>query len=222
MPEIARRVPAEREDLLHRGGVHPRLRARCSRCIRSLPGPGLLPAARCSAIAYADFFRGVPTILVIAMLGLRRAGAAAAAACRTRRRSGGSSRSCSSTPRTSPRSTAPGSSRCTRARTAAARSLGLTHLQALQHGGPAAGGAARDPAAAERLHRPAEGHGARRLPRLDRGVQAVADRRGGDVQLHAVRRRGGAVRRADDPARALHRLAGRCATAGGARRRASR
>lgn len=36
--------------------------------IRSLPGPAALPF-RLLGIAYADFFRGVPTILVIAMLG---------------------------------------------------------------------------------------------------------------------------------------------------------
>jgi polar amino acid transport system permease protein len=36
--------------------------------IRSLPGPAAFPL-RMVAIAYADFFRGVPTILVIATLG---------------------------------------------------------------------------------------------------------------------------------------------------------
>ncbi len=36
--------------------------------LRSLPGPVFFPI-RVLAIAYADFFRGVPTILVIAMLG---------------------------------------------------------------------------------------------------------------------------------------------------------
>jgi polar amino acid transport system permease protein len=36
--------------------------------IRSLPGPAALPL-RLLGIAYADFFRGVPTILVIALLG---------------------------------------------------------------------------------------------------------------------------------------------------------
>jgi polar amino acid transport system permease protein len=36
--------------------------------MRSLPGPAALPL-RLLGIAYADFFRGVPTILVIAMLG---------------------------------------------------------------------------------------------------------------------------------------------------------
>ena len=37
--------------------------------VRSLPGPVFFPL-RALAIVYADFFRGVPTILVIAMLGL--------------------------------------------------------------------------------------------------------------------------------------------------------
>jgi len=36
--------------------------------IRSLPGPVFFPL-RALAIAYADFFRGIPTILVIALLG---------------------------------------------------------------------------------------------------------------------------------------------------------
>ncbi len=36
--------------------------------LRSLPGPVFFPV-RVLAIAYADFFRGVPTILVIALLG---------------------------------------------------------------------------------------------------------------------------------------------------------
>ena len=37
--------------------------------LRSLPGPVFFPV-RALAIAYADFFRGVPTILVIALLAL--------------------------------------------------------------------------------------------------------------------------------------------------------
>ena len=93
---------------------------------------------------------------------LRRAGAAAQATSRPRRSSGGSSRSSSSTRRTSPRSTGPGSSRCTRRQEAAARSLGLSPRAGAAVRDPAAGGAARDPAAPERLHRAAEGHGARR------------------------------------------------------------
>jgi polar amino acid transport system permease protein len=42
--------------------------ALCLAVIRSLPGPVFFPL-RALAIAYADFFRGVPTILVIALLG---------------------------------------------------------------------------------------------------------------------------------------------------------
>jgi len=37
--------------------------------LRSLPGPVFFPV-RALAIAYADFFRGIPTILVILMLGV--------------------------------------------------------------------------------------------------------------------------------------------------------
>jgi polar amino acid transport system permease protein len=36
--------------------------------MRGLPGPALFPL-RALAVVYADFFRGVPTILVIAVLG---------------------------------------------------------------------------------------------------------------------------------------------------------
>ena len=43
--------------------------------IRSLPGPVFFPL-RAFAIAYADFFRGVPTILVIALLGFGAPGLA--------------------------------------------------------------------------------------------------------------------------------------------------
>jgi polar amino acid transport system permease protein len=43
--------------------------------IRSLPGPVFFPL-RLLAIAYADFFRGVPTILVIALLGFGAPGLA--------------------------------------------------------------------------------------------------------------------------------------------------
>ena len=82
--------------------------------LRSLPGPVFFPI-RALAIAYADFFRGVPTILVIALLGFG-APALAIEGSRPRRPSGESSRSSSSTRHTSPRSTAPESSRCIRAR----------------------------------------------------------------------------------------------------------
>ncbi|MCZ7588462.1 MAG: hypothetical protein M5U27_06275 [Gaiella sp.] len=42
--------------------------------LRSLPGPVFFPI-RALAIAYADLFRGLPTILVIFMLGFGMPGA---------------------------------------------------------------------------------------------------------------------------------------------------
>ena len=68
----------------------------------------------------------------------------------------------SSTRRTSPRSTGPGSSRCTRARRQRRARSGSRTPRALRYVDRPAGGPARDPAAAQRLHRPAEGHRARR------------------------------------------------------------
>jgi polar amino acid transport system permease protein len=66
--------------------------------IRSLPGPVFFPL-RAMAIIYADFFRGVPTILVISVLGF-----------------GAPALQLQGVPSTSRRCTARGSSRCTRAR----------------------------------------------------------------------------------------------------------
>ena len=72
---------------------------------------------------------------------------------------------------------------------AAARSLGLTRRSRCGYVDRPAGRPPRDPAAAQRLHRPPEGHRARRRARRRRGVPAGADRPGGDLQLHAVPRR---------------------------------
>ena len=114
VPRDRARVQAQREDLLHRGGLHPRPRA-APRGDPQPAGAGLLPAPRAR-----DRLRGLLPRRADDprdhAARLRRAGARSSRACRPRRRSGGSSRSCSSTPRTSRRSTAPGSSRCTRAR----------------------------------------------------------------------------------------------------------
>ena len=161
-PDDLARLPPEREDLLHRGGVHPRLRARARRAAQPA-GAGLLPDPRARdrlrrlLPRRADDPRHRPA-------RLRRAGARRSRGSRPRRRSGGSSRSSSSTRRTSPRSTAPGSSRCIRARRRLRARSGSRAAGALL-GRAAAGGAARHPAAPERLHRAAEGHGARRDPR---------------------------------------------------------
>jgi polar amino acid transport system permease protein len=71
--------------------------------LRSLPGPVFFPLRLLSA-AYTDVFRGIPTILLIFLFGFGVPGLQIAGV------------PSSSTRRTSPRSTGPGSSRCTRAR----------------------------------------------------------------------------------------------------------
>jgi hypothetical protein len=75
--------------------------------------------------------------------------------------------------------------------------------------GGAAGRPSRRAAALERLHRPAEGHRARRTDRAGGGVPAVADRGVAELRLHALPRDGAAVRPADDPARLTDYLVAR-------------
>ena len=55
--------------------------------LRSLPGPVFFPI-RALAIVYADLFRGIPTILVIFMLGFGHARARLSTGSRTRSSSG--------------------------------------------------------------------------------------------------------------------------------------
>ena len=138
------------------------------------PGPGLLPAARARDRLHRPLPRR-PDDPRHLHPRLRRAGARDPRACRRRRSSGGSSRSCSSTRPTWPRSTGRGSSRCIRARR---RPRARSGSRAASRCGscPAPGRAPRRPAAAERLHRPPEGHGPRRADRRRRGVPPVADR----------------------------------------------
>ena len=100
--------------------------------IRSLPGPVFFPL-RALAIVYADFFRGVPTILVIAILGFGAPALAARLACRPRRRFWGIvalvlvyTAYVSEVYRAGIESVHP-------SQEAAARSLGLTRWQALRY-----------------------------------------------------------------------------------------
>ena len=184
--------------------------------LRSLPGPVFFPI-RALAIAYADFFRGVPTILVIALLGFG-APALAIEGIPTSTTFWGIvslvliyTAYVSEVYRAGIESVHP-------SQEAAARSLGLTRGQALT--------SVVLPQAVRRVIPPLlndfiglqkdtalVGH-----PRLGRGVQAGADRRLGRLQLHQLPRGRDAVRRDHDPARALHRLARRtrpAQTAGG-------
>ena len=218
-PEIARAFKLNVKIFCIAEVLDPRRSRSLLAVLRSLPGPVFFPL-RVIAIVYADFFRGVPTILVIAVLGFGAPALAAAGRADVDDVLG---------------------HRRARARLHRVRLRGLPRrhrVRASEPGGrgalaradalpgtaprdPAAGRAPRDPAAPQRLHRPAEGHRARRLSRRDRGVQPVADRRRRDLQLHAVPRGRRAVRRHHDPARALHRLAdpARPAPAPGRRRR---
>ena len=152
--------------------------------LRSLPGPVFFPL-RALAIVYADFFRGVPTILVIAMLGFG-APALGLSCVPTSVMFWGIvalvliyTAYVSEVYRAGIESVHP-------SQEAAARSLGLSRCADAAARDPAAGGAPRHPAAAQRLHRPAEGHRARRHAGRGRGVPAVADRHERDLQLHRL------------------------------------
>ena len=153
--------------------------------MRSLPGPVFFPL-RALAIGYVDLFRGIPTILVIYLLGF---GVPAL------QLPGVPKSPCfwamvalmlvytayvAEVYRAGIESVHP-------SQTAAARSLGLSRWQSLRFVVAAAGGPSRHPAAAERLHRPAEGHGARRERRRGPGgVPSGADLPARRLQLHAV------------------------------------
>ena len=172
--------------------------------VRGLPGPVFAPL-RGLAIAYADVFRGVPTILVILMLGFGMPalglswiptsetfwGIVALVLVYTAY--------VSEVYRAGLESVHP-------SQEAAARSLGLTRFQGLRYVIVPQAVRRVIPPLAERLHRAPEGHGARQRDRRRRGAPAGLDRGGGVVQLHALRGGGGALRRDHDPAHAVHGL----------------
>ena len=141
---------------------------------------------RVLAIAYADFFRGVPTILVIALLGFGAPALAIEGVPTSTTFWGVVSLVLIYTAYVSEVYRA-GIESVHPSQEAAARSLGLTRGQALRLGRAAAGRAPRDPAAPERLHRAAEGHGARR--RSSASVEAFKQAQievVGRLQLHAT------------------------------------
>ena len=175
--------------------------------LRSLPGPVFFPI-RAIAIVYTDIFRGLPTVLVVYVLALGVPGLQLT----------GVPKSAvfwaviglvlvysayvAEVYRAGIESVHP-------SQESAARSLGLSRLQTLRYVDPAPGRPARRPAASERLHRSAEGYGAGRLRRARGGVPPGPDRRGRELQLHAVHVRRGALPRPHDPAHAHNGLADR-------------
>ena len=144
--------------------------------IRTVRIPALFPL-RWSRSCYVDVMRGMPTMLLVYLVGfgvpaLNLSGPADDADRARRDRAGHVLRRVrlGGLPRRA-------SSRSTRARRGAALALGLTPAQALRHVVVPAGGAPRDPAAAERLHRAPEGRRAGLDHRPAGGVPGRADLR---------------------------------------------
>ena len=124
--------------------------------LRGLPGPAAFPL-RVVAIVYTDVFRGLPTILVAIFIGLGFPSLGLSVISTQSPFTYGVvtltlvySAYVAEVYRAGIESVHP-------SQTAAARSLGLSTARPSVRG-PAAGGPARDPAAAQRLHRPPEGH----------------------------------------------------------------
>ncbi len=175
--------------------------------LRSLPGPVFFPL-RALAIVYADFFRGVPTILVISILGLGVPGLQISGVPTSVVFWGIValvliySAYVSEVYRAGIESVHP-------SQEAAARSLGLTRGQTLRK--------VILPQAVRRVIPPLLNDfiGLQKdtaLVGLLGAIEAFNQsqhRRRRDVQLHALPRSDGSLRRDHDPARALHRLADR-------------
>ncbi len=175
--------------------------------MRSLTGPVLFPI-RALATIYVDIFRAVPGVLVIFMLGFGMPALGIAGmpvdqffwAIVTLTLV--YSAYVSEVYRAGIESVHP-------SQEAAARSLGLSRAQALRFVILPQAVRRVVPPAPQRLHRPPEGHGAGLVHRRRRDLPDCADHQRRDVQLHALRRRGARLHRGDDPARPVHRLAGR-------------
>ena len=99
---------------------------------RTLRGPVFFPL-RALATGYVDIFRGLPLILVLLLVGFGLPGPAAAGHPDVGRGAGRRSRWCSRTRRTWRRCSGPGIESVHPSQVAAARSLGLTHAQAMRH-----------------------------------------------------------------------------------------
>ncbi len=179
--------------------------------LRSLPGPVFFPL-RALAVVYTDLFRGIPTILVIYIARVRAAGAPAARLARPAvllgdrrarprllgvRRGGLSGRDRVGAP-------SPGGGRPV----ARAHAVAVAPPRRAAAGRPPG-----DPAVAERLHRPPEGHGAGRDPRGHRGVPASADRVRATFNYTPFLATAFLFVADHDPARAVHRLVARAGPA---------
>ena len=164
-PDIARGLLARHPGLLHRRGRRPGPRPRSSPCCARSTAPALFPL-RLLATVYTDVFRGIPTILLVYLVGFGVPALDLERRCRPSRWSSGGialalsyGAYVSEVYRAGLRSVHRGQ-RDGGARDRAHRAPGDAPRD------PAAGGAPGRAAAAQRLHRPAEG---RRPDRDHRG-----------------------------------------------------
>ena len=172
--------------------------------VRGLPGRGARPL-RALAIVYTDFFRGTPLILVAFLVGFGLPGLNIHfISNRSNFVYGVIALTLVYTAYVTEVFRA-GIESVHQSQRMAARSLGLSYCAGDAVRRHPAGGATGDPAAAERLHRAAEGHRPRLRDRRRRGgvpgAGVLADLR----ELHLVPRRGRALHPAHDPPRPLHR-----------------
>ena len=100
--------------------------------VRITRGPALFPL-RLLAIVYADVFRGIPTILLIYLIGFGVPALGLDGRADRPRRARRVRPRCSPTAPTSPRSTGRGSARFTASQRDGALAIGLTERQALRH-----------------------------------------------------------------------------------------
>ena len=177
---------------------------------RTARSPWLAPV-RVAAVVYTDLFRGIPTILLILLLGFGVPALQLQGLTERRLLLGRRSRWCSPTAPTSPRCSAPASTRSTPRRSPARTALGLSRGRR-RCGTSSCPQAVRRvvPPAAQRLRLAAEGHraGRRRSASSTRCSRRATTRRYNfnytPYVVVAV-----LLRRADGAAGAVHRLAAR-------------
>ncbi len=184
--------------------------------IRQSTHPALFPV-RVIATIYVDFFRGVPLLLVVLALGLGVPGLYLPVISHQPDAVYGVTALVITYSAYVSEVYRAGLNSVHRSQVAAARSLGLTQRTALRYVILPQGGAQHHPAAAQRLHRAAEGHLAGGRARRDRGQPGREHLRLDGLQLFELHGCGDPVPDPDDPAGPVHRPAHRAGPAPSAR-----
>ena len=172
--------------------------------IRQSTGPVLLPL-RVVATVYVDFFRGVPLILIIFAIGFGVPALQLAVISDQSAAVYGVAALVLSYSAYVSEVYRAGINSVHRSQVAAARSLGLSQCASMRYVILPQAMREHHPAAAERLHQPAEGHRAGRRARRDRGEQGRGDLQLHRVQLLQLRGGGDLVPAPDHPAGPVHR-----------------